>query len=298
MERAISPVRNFAIVKAPACIFTIDVEDWFHILDVPGTPTFEAWDSMPSRVDRNFRAMLQVLAESNVKITLFVLGWVAEKFPELIKEAHAAGHEIASHGFKHELVYSIDRERFSEDIKRSKNVLEDLVGERVHGYRAPGFSVTKETPWFFEELAKAGFTYDSSIFPGSRGHGGLDGAPNEPYEVDTASGKIMEFPISLSRLFGKEMYFFGGGYMRFFPYPLINKKIKDVLAEERPVIFYLHPREIDPEQPRLEMSAKRKFMTYYNISSVKGKMRKIFRDHQITTFRDHIQKYGSVGQPA
>jgi len=233
--------------------------------------------------------MLNIFAEADVKVTMFVLSWIAEKFPALIKEAYDQGHEIASHGYKHELVYTIGKERFAEDIKRSKGMLEELIGEPVNGYRAPGFSVTEDTPWFFEELTKAGFTYDSSVFPGSRGHGGLESAPNEPYKVKTEHGPIMEFPISLSTFMGKELYFFGGGYLRFFPYPLIHKKINDVLNEERPVIFYLHPREIDPEQPRLEMSAKRKFMTYYNISSVEGKMKKIFRDHNISTFRDHIK---------
>lgn len=223
-----------------------------------------------------------------MRITMFVLSWVAEKFPELIKEAQRQGHEIASHGHKHELVYTISRKRFAEDIKRSKGTLEDLIGGPVNGYRAPGFSVTGSTPWFFDELTKAGFAYDSSVFPGSRGHGGLESAPNEPYKVDTENGSILEFPISLSTLLGRQLYFFGGGYLRFFPYSLIHKKVNDVLKEERPVIFYLHPREIDPDQPRLKMSAKRKFMTYYNLSSVEGKMKKIFRDHQVSSFRDHI----------
>ena len=265
------------------------MEDWFHILDVPGTPEFEDWGAMPSRVEKNFEHMLEIFAEANVRGTMFVLSWVAERFPNLIKKAHGAGHEIASHGYRHELVYEIGQERFREDIVRSKTILEDLIGEVVHGYRAPGFSVTEKTPWFFDELAKAGYTYDSSIFPGPRGHGGMEGAPNQPYLVQTDHGSIREFPISLAKMLGKDLCFFGGGYLRFFPYSLIKSKIKDVLAEERPVIFYLHPREIDPAQPRLPMSAKRKFMTYYNIASVEGKMRRIMRDHEVIAFRDHIK---------
>lgn len=280
-------------MKAPACIFTVDVEDWFHILDLPSTPKFEQWDAMPSRVEENFRYMLNIFSESNVHVTLFVLSWVANRFPQLIKDAHAAGHEIASHGSRHELVYEIGQERFREDVIHSKKVLENLIGESVNGYRAPGFSVTEATPWFFDELAKAGYTYDSSIFPGTRGHGGLKSAPNEPYTVETDYGRIEEFPISLSKTLGKELYFFGGGYLRFFPYSLIKSKIKDVLKEERPVIFYLHPREIDPDQPRLEMSAKRRFMTYYNLASVEGKMRKLFREHDISTFASHLKKHSS-----
>lgn len=276
-------------MKSAACIFSVDVEDWFHILDLPNTPKFEEWDALPSRVEANFRHMLRIFEESNVRVTLFVLAWVAERFPEMVKEAHAAGHEIASHGHRHELVYQIGQERFRRDVDYSKKLLEDLIGEAVNGYRAPGFSVTEATPWFFEELAKAGFTYDSSIFPGSRGHGGMKSAPNEPYMVDTEGRSIAEFPISLSNTLGKELYFFGGGYLRFFPYSIIKNRINSVLKEQRPVIFYLHPREIDPAQPRLEMSAKRKFMTYFNISSVEGKMRKIFQDNNISTFKDYLE---------
>jgi hypothetical protein len=157
---------------------------------------------------------------------------------------------------------------------------------RVLGYRCPGFSVTKETPWFFDEVRAAGYTYDSSVFPGSRGHGGLPEADPLPGVIRTAHGDLVEFPISLARLAGRPMYFFGGGYLRFFPYFLIEQKVREVLAEDRPAIFYLHPREIDPGQPRLPMSAKRRFMTYVGLGTTEPKMHALFKAFTFHTFAE------------
>jgi hypothetical protein len=157
---------------------------------------------------------------------------------------------------------------------------------KVRGYRAPGFSVTAEAPWFFDAVAEAGYRYDSSVFPGERGHGGLPGAKAVPHILTTEHGDLVEFPISLSAVFGRPMYFFGGGYLRFFPYSLMRAKAKAVLAENRPVIFYLHPREVDPGHPRLPMSTKRRFMTYHNLGSTMPKMRRLFNDLPMTTFGD------------
>ena len=268
----------------PSCVFSVDVEDWFHILDVPSTPAYEAWDAMPSRVETSFRRMLEVFAEKDVRVTLFFLGWVAERFPHLVREAQQQGHEIASHGMRHELVFEIGRERFQADIQRAREVLEDISGTAVLGYRAPGFSVAPETPWFFEAVAQAGYRYDSSIFPAERGHGGWPGALPVPFRTETSAGTIVDFPISLARMMGRDMYFFGGGYLRFFPYALIKSKAKEVLAEGRPVIFYLHPREVDPAQPRLPMSAKRRFMTYHGLHTTEPKMRRLFDELPMTTF--------------
>ncbi|MCB0790695.1 MAG: polysaccharide deacetylase family protein [Flavobacteriales bacterium] len=266
------------------CVFSVDVEDWFHILDVPASPPYERWDALPSRVEPAFRRMLEIFSDQNVQVTLFFLGWVAERFPQLVREARDAGHEIASHGMRHELVYRIGRERFQQDITRARKVIEDAAGVAVRGYRAPGFSVTADTPWFFEAVAAAGYAYDSSIFPGERGHGGWPGALPVPFRVRTPMGDLVEFPISLGRLLGRDMYFFGGGYLRFFPYALIHGKARQVLREGRPVVFYLHPREIDPGHPRLPMDPKRRFMTYHNLRSTEPKMRRLFNDLPMTTF--------------
>lgn len=265
-------------------VFSVDVEEWFHILDVPSTPPMGQWEAMESRVEASFGRMLDVFAEKRVRTTLFFLGWVAERHPQLVRTAAAQGHEIASHGYAHELVYKHDRRHFTEDVRRAKGIIEDVAGVCVRGYRAPGFSVTQETPWFFEALAETGHAYDSSIWPGSRNHGGWPGALPVPHLVPTAKGDIVEFPISLGSAFGRPLYFFGGGYLRFFPYAVIRDRARAVLKEQRPVVFYLHPREVDPGHPRLPMSAKRRFMSYVNLGTTEPKMRRLFDDLPMTTF--------------
>lgn len=267
-------------------VLSIDVEEWFHILDVPSTPPLAEWDALPSRVEASFRTMLDLFAEKRVRATLFFLAWVAERHPHLVREAQAGGHEIASHGHAHQLVYTQDRAAFTADIRRAKDILEQIAGTAVQGYRAPGFSVTERTPWFFDAVAEAGHTYDSSVFPGERGHGGLPGALPVPHVVATAHGDLVEFPISLASFLGKRLYFFGGGYLRFFPYPLVRRKAMEVLGEGRPVVVYLHPREVDPAHPRLAMGAKRRFMTYYNLRSTLPKLRRLCDDLPLTTFAE------------
>lgn len=270
----------------PTSVFTVDVEEWFHILDVPSTPPIQCWDQQESRVEASFRRMLDVFAEKQVRTTLFFLGWVAERHPQLVRDAAAQGHEIASHGYAHELVFKHDRRHFTEDVLRAKGIIEDACGSRVLGYRAPGFSATKDTPWFFEVLAETGHAYDSSIWPGNRNHGGWPGALPEPHVVRTAKGEVVEFPISMAPVFGRDLYFFGGGYLRFFPYPIILRKAREVLNARRSVVFYLHPREVDPDHPRLPMSLKRRFMSYVNLHTTEPKMRRLFDDLPMTTFQD------------
>ena len=280
------------------CVFTVDVEDWFHILDVPSTPPLEQWAALPSRVEASFQRMLAIMAQHGVKGTMFLRAGVAERCPHLVKEAEAQGHEIASHGYAHELVFRIGRERFRVDIERARKLLEDISGSAVRGYRAPGFSATAATPWFMDEVAGAGYTYDSSIWPGSRNHGGMPGALATPYTNSTAHGPLLEFPISMGTLLGRPMYFFGGGYLRFFPYPVINNRVKKVLSEDRPVIFYLHPREVDPDQPRLHMSAKRRFMSYTGLRTTEPKMHRLFSDHRFSTFAELMQAVPPLAQVA
>jgi polysaccharide deacetylase family protein (PEP-CTERM system associated) len=275
--------------STPPSVFTVDVEEWFHILDVPSTPSIDQWDRQESRVEASFRRMLDLFAEKQVRTTLFFLGWVAERHPQLVREAAAQDHEIASHGYAHELVYKHDRRHFTEDVRRAKCIIEDASGQRVLGYRAPGFSATKESPWFFEALAETGHVYDSSIWPGNRNHGGWPGALPVPHVLSTVNGDIVEFPISMGRALGRDMYFFGGGYLRFFPYSVILNRALAVLGEKRSVVFYLHPREVDPDHPRLTMSRKRHFMSYVNLHTTEPKMRRLFNDLPMTTFAELLK---------
>jgi polysaccharide deacetylase family protein (PEP-CTERM system associated) len=272
------------------CIFSVDVEDWFHILDLPATPPLAQWDSLPSLVEQNFRKLLEIFAEQDVLVTCFFLGWVAEKFPHLVKEAAQRGHEIASHGYSHRLVYEMTPQEFFEEAVRSKRLLEDLAGKAVLGYRSSGFSVTERTPWFFDALMEAGYRYDSSVFPAPREHGGLAGARLAPYRVGNDRGSLLEFPLTVRKIFGKPVCFFGGGYLRLFPYFLIRRMTSRVLEEGRPVIFYVHPREIDPRHPRLPMGAVRRFKSYVNLQTTASKVRRLISRFAVTTFESFLRE--------
>lgn len=272
-------------------IFSVDVEDWFHILDV-GAPAIEEWERLPSRVEANFRRLLDLFAAAGVKITCFFLGWVAARFPGLVREAAARGHEVASHGFGHRLIYEQSPGEFYTDVRRARLLLEDLLGQPVLGYRGPGFSVTRDTPWFFEELVKAGYAYDSTVFPAVRGHGGLATGVYGPYSLQTPSGPLVEFPVTVAEVGGRPRCFFGGGYLRVFPYALVRLMTRRVLQEGRPAVFYAHPREIDPDHPRLPMNLKRRFKSYVGLRSMEGKIRRVLQDFPVTSFARFLEDFG------
>jgi polysaccharide deacetylase family protein (PEP-CTERM system associated) len=271
-------------------IFSVDVEDWFHLLDDPSVPTIDQWAALPSHVEKNFSKLLDTFSQENVHVTCFFLGWVAERFPHLVREASARGHEIASHGYGHRLVYEQSRTDFYEDVHRARLLLEDISGAEVVGYRAPGFSTTHDTPWFFDALTDAGYQYDSSVFPAARGHGGMPQGRREPHRIGN-NGTLLEVPITVADFLGKPMCFFGGGYLRLFPYWLIRRMARQVLSEGRPVVFYIHPREIDPGHPRLSMNRKRRFKSYINLKTTEAKVRRVLRDFPVTTFSNALRNY-------
>jgi polysaccharide deacetylase family protein (PEP-CTERM system associated) len=289
---------NRTMLRTPThgthCIFSVDVEDWFHILALPTTPDLAQWDGLQSRVEPSFRRLLDLFSEHGVTVTCFFLGWVAERFPALVREAAANGHEVASHGYAHVLAYQQTPSEFYTDVRRTKDFLEGITGRAVLGYRAPGFSVTKDTPWFFAKLAEAGYRYDSSVFPAPRQHGGM-AAPLGPYVLDTPSGPIIEVPVTVARVLGRPLCFFGGGYLRLFPYALTQRMGRNVLREGRPVVFYVHPREIDPSHPRLPMGPARRFKSYVNLRTTEPKVRRILRDFRITTFEHYIAAHPPLG---
>ncbi len=273
---------------ATTCIFSVDVEDWFHILELQSAPPVAAWDWLPSRVERNLMRLFEIFSEANTHVTCFFLGWVAQKFPHLVREAAQRGHEIASHGHYHRLVHQMTRSEFLNDAVSSKKLLEDTVGHPVAGYRASGFSVTGKTPWFFSALVEAGYRYDSSTFPARRAHGGVKGGRLAPYVVSDHCGRLVEFPITVSRFAGTPLCFFGGGYLRLFPLPVIRRMALRVLAEGRPVIFYVHPREIDLDHPRLAMSLTRRFKCYINLKTTEGKIKGLLSEFPMSSFADWI----------
>ncbi len=278
------------------CVFSVDVEDWFHILDLPSTPDVTEWDGLPSRVEQNFLRLLEIFEQRGVRVTCFFLGWVAKRFPHLVKEAAKHGHEIASHGYTHSLVYRMSAAAFYQDAVSAKKILEDVTGEAVWGYRAAGFSLTQETEWFFDKLIEAEYVYDSSVFPARHGHGAMEDGNRAPYWIERASGRLAEFPVSVTEVFGKPFCFFGGGHLRLFPYPVIRTMTRRILAEPRSVIFYVHPREIDPDHPRLSMNWKRRFKSYVNLKSTKPKIERLLDEFQITSFEGLIRGETAAGR--
>lgn len=269
-------------------IFSVDVEDWFHIPRVPEAFPIERWGGLESRVERNFRTLLDQFSEAGVTVTCFFLGWIGERFPDLVREAIRRGHEIASHGYAHQLIAAQSPKAFAADVRRAKDLLEQIAGVAVNGYRAPSFSITEATKWALDELVAAGYEYDSSIFPARRDFGGIVGMRKAPHLLTTANGTLIEFPISVASVLGKDVCFFGGGYLRLFPYPLIKKMSAQVNREGRPVVYYIHPREIDPSHPRLKLSLVKRWKCYVNLETTLPKLRALLREQKLTSFREWI----------
>lgn len=257
--------------------FTIDVEDYFQVSALaPHFPRTQ-WESVPCRVERNVDVILGLLDEADTHATFFTLGWIAERYPELIRRIVDAGHEVASHGYGHERASAQKRESFLADIRLARMVLEDVAGQAVVGYRAPSFSIGKSNPWAHECIAEAGYAYSSSVYPIKHDHYGMPDAPRFPYRLDCG---LVEVPVSTVRLMGRNWPAGGGGFFRLLPYAVSRWQIERVNREDgRPAIFYFHPWEVDPEQPRvLEASAKTRFRHYVNLERTEGRLRRLLRD--------------------
>jgi len=266
---------------------SIDVEEWFHVLDVPGAPQPREWDALPRTVERNTRRLLEILADSNVKATFFVLGWVASRYPGLVQDISRAGHEIACHGDRHRLVYQQGRAGLEQDLRRARGSLQDLTGTPVIGYRAPGFSIGPRAPWAFDVIRQVGFLYDSSLFPARRVHGGAPQGVRGLHRIPVDDGRYMaEFPSSVIELGPVRVPFSGGGYLRLLPYGFIRWATRRMNAVGEPICVYLHPREIDPHHPRLEMSWKRSFQSYVNLRSTERKLRQLLTDFRFSPLAD------------
>ena len=259
-------------------VISIDVEEWFHILDSPVVPHIGAWGRQELRAKDNLPVLLDVLAGKKVKVTFFWLGWMAEQIPKLVKQCKDCGHEIASHGYGHLLAYKVGCEKFREDLIKAKDILENITGDKVEGFRAPGFGITDETPWVFDVIKEVGHEYDSSVFSAPRGHGGVTTKTFGPYTINTNSGQMTEIPMSLISLLGRRVSLFGGGYLRITPQFLIKWGVNKLHDANQPLIVYLHPREIDPYHPRLPLPLVRKFKCYINLKTTMPKL-KMLCDH-------------------
>lgn len=267
---------------------TVDVEDYFQVSAFERYVDRSRWDHFPLRVVNNTERVLDLLDEFGIKGTFFVLGWVAQRCPGLVREIRKRGHEIASHGYDHQLVYRIGPAAFREDLRRSKLVLEDAGGETVCGYRAPSYSITKNSLWALEILAEEGFTFDSSIFPVYHDIYGMPKAPRFPFLVQCQAGAITEFPLTTYPLsLAGRRYLLpvaGGGYLRLLPAELLGRCFSAVnRLEGQPTVLYFHPWEIDPDQPHIRAGLKSRFRHYLNLSKTEGKLRQIFAHRTFCT---------------
>ena len=258
---------------------TIDVEDYFHVSVFDGLVPREKWDQMESRVSANTDRLLQTFDESGVKATFFVLGWVAERFGDLVRRISSAGHEIASHGYAHRLIYDQTATAFREDVRRAKSILEQATGLQVKGFRAPSYSVTPRTLWAIDILIEEGYAYDSSVFPIHHDRYGIPLSPRHPYMLSSHSGSLLEAPASTVRFGRFNFPVGGGGYFRLLPYAWTRLGISRInVTERRPAIFYLHPWEVDPGQPRLQAGLVSRFRHYRNLAETEGRLRALLRD--------------------
>jgi len=275
-------------------ILTVDVEEWFHILEVEGGYTRADWPGLESRVEANTDALLALFAETGTKATCFVVGWVAERHPQLVRRIAEAGHEVASHSFFHEVTARHSRATLAEDLTSSRKLLEDLAGQPVAGFRAPGGSITDATAWALEVVAEAGFAYDASLNPGHSSHGGFATPHFGPHRLHTASGDLWEIPWTTVGLAGRRLPFAGGGYLRLLPYELIRACAGIEQRAGRPINVYVHPREIDPDQPRMALPWKRRFKYYVGLRSTERKLRALLRELRFVAARTWLDRYGAT----
>ncbi len=271
---------------------TIDVEDYYHVAAFSNVIDVQKWPEYPSRVEHNTQRILEIFDENAMKATFFVLGWVAERFPGLVKEIADRGHEVASHGYSHQLIYSQTPEVFREETRRSKEILEEIVQRPVLGYRAASYSITTNSIWALDILADLGFTWDSSIFPIRHDRYGMPSSPEQPYELITSSGrKLIEYPLTTAKVMGLSVPAAGGGYFRQYPY-FLSKLLFRIASRGNslPQIFYLHPWEIDSEQPRIDgASWFSRFRHYTNLDKCEGRLRRIIKDFNFGTMTESLR---------
>jgi polysaccharide deacetylase family protein (PEP-CTERM system associated) len=274
---------------------TIDVEDYYHVSGFESVIRFEDWDRYESRVERNTHRMLDLLDAYSTKATFFVLGWVAERHPNLVRTIQERGHEVASHSYAHRLVYQMTPEEFRHDVRKAKTLVEDITGRPVTGFRAASFSITKRSLWGLETLVEEGFQYDSSIFPILRDRYGIPGYPRFPHRVELNGAYLLEYPPSTVTVGGARLPIAGGGYLRLFPYALIRWGIRQINEREKqPAIVYVHPWEIDPEQPRIRGSYLSRLRQYINLGKTEGVFTRLLEDFRFAPIRELARR--SQGQ--
>lgn len=270
---------------------TVDVEDYFQVSAFESVIDPKEWDGFPCRVERNVDRILRLFSEADIKATFFVLGWIAERYPTVVNSIVKEGHEVASHGYGHQRIIHQTPDEFREDLLRSKALLEALVGQAVVGYRAPSYSIGESTLWAHDVLADAGFQYSSSVVPVKHDLYGIPEGHRYPYR--TADNRLLEIPISTLKLMGRNINCGGGGWFRFFPYAFTHHAVSSINAnEQKPCVFYFHPWEIDPSQPKIRnASVKSKFRHYLNLQKTSSRLKRLVSDFSWSTMKD-VYLYG------
>jgi polysaccharide deacetylase family protein (PEP-CTERM system associated) len=270
---------------------TVDVEDYFHVSAFASVVSASDWPSYESRVERNTDRLLAIFEGAGVRATFFVLGWVAERFPSVVQRIHRAGHELASHGYDHGLVYNKTQDGFRSDLRRARTAIEQAAGVAVHGYRAPSFSITDSSLWALDVLVSEGYAFDSSIYPIHHDCYGIPRWPRHIHTVQREGQSLWELPGSTVRHLGTNLPIGGGGYFRLLPYWWTRRGIRSLNeVEQRPAIFYLHPWEIDPEQPRLNASALSRHRHYRNLDKTEARLKRLLSEFAFGTVSDVLEQ--------
>lgn len=276
--------------KLLSCL-TIDVEDWFHILDSLAAPRIEQWGSLESRVESSVDRILGLLDDYSIHATFFWLGWLAERHKSLLRRCCNAGHEIASHGYHHVLPHKVGPELFKDDIDRTKKILEDIIGKQVLGFRVAGFGIKENIRWAFNIIKEVGYEYDSSVFLARREYKSVFPSTKGPHMIPTEAGLLAEIPVSATEFCGLRLFFFGGGYLRLTPTRLIQWGIKRLQKAGAPLIVYVHPREIDSDHPRLPLSPLRRFKCYINLKSTMPKLQWLCKNYTFVTMNELVDEF-------
>ena len=277
--------------NTPMNAMTIDVEDYYQVAAFGKLVSPSDWGNFESRVEANTRRILELLALQNVKATFFILGYEAERHPEFIREIAETGHEIGSHGYSHQFAFTQTEEGFRDDVSRTRKLLQDLSGQEVLSYRAPSFSIGRKTPWAHRILVEEGYRYDSSVFPIKHDLYGDPEAPVEIHTIETEAGPLIEFPPTVVRLFGRNIPTGGGGYFRIFPWWLTRHMLKQV-NQTRPFVFYIHPWEIDPKQPRFDQAPlKSRFRHYTNLHKTANRFVQLLETFRFVPICDVMRQW-------
>lgn len=273
-------------------VFTVDVEDYFQVYAFDGVVDRSEWDRFPSRVVRNTEVLLELLDRHATSATFFTLGWVADKHPELVRRIADAGHEIASHGWWHRKVTSLTRTQFREDAYASRAILEQVSGHPVTGFRAPSFSITPGLEWAFDVLLETGYRYDSSLFPVKRMNYGYPKTPPLPHVIQREEGELIEFPLAMTRIGTLRVPAAGGGYFRQFPYAVTRRAFREHTEAGIPAVFYIHPWEIDPEQPRLAVRMHTRVRHYRNLRHTLARLDRLLTEFRFTSIARRLADGG------